>query len=364
MVPGPVACHPKVLKALAAQPLHPRDPKFIDIVRGVLQGLRHVFGAPEGQPVLFNGGGLLAMEVAVANFVDPNDHVLIINNGFFGEEFLRVTKCYSQHVESLEAPLGERVPLQDVEMKLDSQEFQVLALSHVDTGSGVKSQLQDLVATAQKRDIFTIVDAVSSVGGEPLEQTRWGIDVCFASTQKALAGPPGIALLMLSAQAMNHLSSKATPISSIYLNLQPWITSMQSYESDEIPRLVSTPASNLIAALDSALQLIREEGLAQRIQRHHQIATQLRRGLTSMGLELVPKHPDYYSNMVTTMYSPNQTLATEIVEHMIKEGVRIAPGLGKHRETLLRIGHMGTVTPADVNNTISALQRTLTKLQK
>ena len=362
MVPGPVACHPEVLKALAAQPLHPHDLDFVKMFRRVLQGLREVFRAPNGQPILFNGGGLLAMEVACANFIEPKDHILIINNGFFGEELIRVTKCYSRNVETLTVPLGDRVPLKEVQARLYSEEFQVLAVSHIDTGSGVKAQLRQLVQSAQRTDTLTIVDTVSSVGGEYLEQSRWGIDVCFASTQKAIAGPPGIALLMLSEKAMRRLDARKEPISSIYMNLKQWITSMQSYELEEVPRLVSTPASNLVAALDVALHLIQQEGLQQRIQRHQQNAQELRDGIISLGLTLVPKHPDYFSNTITTVFSPEHIAATKIAKQMLNQGVLIAPGLGQFRESLFRIGHMGNVTPADISITLAVLQQTLTTL--
>ncbi|MFW9986511.1 MAG: pyridoxal-phosphate-dependent aminotransferase family protein [Candidatus Odinarchaeota archaeon] len=362
MVPGPVACHPEVLKALAAQPLHPRDSQFVTIFRRVLQGLRGVFRAAECQPVLFNGGGLLAMEVALANFIEPKDHILIVNNGFFGEELVHVAKCYSRNVESLTAPIGERVPLEEIQVHLDSKPFQVLAVSHVDTGSGVKAQIHQLVQTAQNTDTLTIVDAVSSVGGEPLEQSQWGIDVCFASTQKAIAGPPGIALLMLSDGAMRRLDARQKPISSIYMNLKQWIRSMQSYEAEAVPRLVSTPATNLVAALSIALHLIQQEGLEQRIQRHHQNAQQLREGISSLGLKLVPKHSDYFADTITTIHSARHTTATKIVKHMLNQGVRIAPGLGQSREDLFRIGHMGNVTSKDVSVTLSALKKVLTTL--
>ncbi len=183
--------------------------------------------------------------------------------------------------------------------------------------------------------------------------------MCFASTQKALACPPGLALLMLSPRALQHLDDRTTPPSMVYQNLQLWIDSMQSYETNSVPRLVSTQATNLIAALDVALELIRKEGLEQRIQRHEQVAQHIREGVTKMGLELVPKYPEYYANTVTTTYSPNQLHASSIVEQMLKHGVRIATGLGPRLEELLRIGHMGITTLEDAKATLTVLERVL-----
>ncbi|MFX0078937.1 MAG: pyridoxal-phosphate-dependent aminotransferase family protein [Candidatus Hermodarchaeota archaeon] len=362
MVPGPVDCSSKVLKALSEQPLYPRNPQFIASFRRVLQGLREVFGASDGQPVLMNGSGLLAMEMACANFMEQDTHVVILNSGFFGDQLLRVAKCYSKNITVLEAQFGERVALDRVRKHLDSSECQVLAVSHIDTESSVKADLKDLATIAQEKGVLTIVDAVASVGGEWIEQTRWGVDVCFASTQKALACPPGLALLMLSPRALQHLKNRKTPPSTVYQNLKLWIDSMQSYETNGVPRLVSTQATNLIAALDVALELIRKEGLEQRIQRHEQIAQCIREGVTEMGLELVPKRPEYYANTVTTMYSPNQLLASSVIEQMLKNNVRIAPGLGPRREELLRIGHMGITTLTDATTTLVALKRVLKEL--
>lgn len=361
MVPGPVDCPTEVLKALSEQPLYPRDPQFIATFRRVLQGLRTVFGASDGQPILMNGGGLLAMEVACANFMESDTHVVILSNGFFGDQLQRVAKCYSKNITVLEAQFGERVALDRVRKHLTSSECQVLAVSHIDTESGVKADLKDLAAIAQEKEALTIVDAVASVGGERIEQTQWGVDVCFASTQKALACPPGLALLMLGPRALQRLKSRMTPPAMVYQNLQLWIDSMQSYE-EEKPRLVSTQATNLIAALDVALKLIKQEGLEQRIQRHEQIAAHIREGVTALGLELVPKLSEYYANTVTTMYSPDKILASSIVEQMLKNNVRIATGLGPHREELLRIGHMGITTLADATTTLAALKRVLEEI--
>ncbi len=362
MVPGPVDCPTEVLKALSEQPLYPHNPQFIASFRRVLQGLRRVFGAPDGQPVLMNGGGLLAMEVACANFMEPDTHVVILNSGFFGDQLLRVAKCYSKNITVLEAQFGERVALDRVRKHLDSSECHVLAVSHIDTESGVKADLKNLAAIAQENGVLTIVDAVASVGGERIEQTQWGVDVCFASTQKALACPPGLALLMLSPRALQHLEDRKAPPSMVYQNLQLWIDSMQSYEADGVPRLVSTQATNLIAALDVALELIRKEGLEKRIQRHEQIAQHIRDGVTNLGLELVPKHPEYYANTVTTMFSPEKILASSVVEQMLKNNVRIAMGLGPRREELLRIGHMGITTLTDATTTLAALKQALEEL--
>ena len=358
MVPGPVDCPSEVLKALSEQPLYPRNPQFIAIFQRVLQGLREVFGASDGQPVLMNGGGLLAMEVACANFMEPDTHVIILNSGFFGEQLLRVAKCYSNNVTMLEAQFGERVAHDRFRRHLDSSECQVLAVSHVDTESGVKADLKALAEIAQEKGALTIVDAVASVGGEYIRQTDWGVDVCFASTQKALACPPGLALLMLGPRALQRLNSRTTPPAMVYQNLQLWIDSMQSYE-EETPRLVSTQATNLIAALDVALKLIKQEGLEQRIQRHEQIAAHIREGVTALGLELVPKLSEYYANTVTTMYSPDKILASSVVEQMLRDNVRIATGLGPRREELLRIGHMGITTLTDATTTLAALKRVL-----
>jgi alanine-glyoxylate transaminase/serine-glyoxylate transaminase/serine-pyruvate transaminase len=362
MVPGPVDCPPEVLKTLGEQPLYPHNPQFIASFRRVLSGLREVFGAPDGQPVLMNGSGLLAMEVACANFMEPNTHVVILNSGFFGDQLLRVAKCYSNNVTMLEAQFGERVTPDKVRNHLDSSECQVLAVSHVDTESGVKADLKDLAEIAQKKGALTIVDAVASVGGEHIKQTEWGVDVCFASTQKALACPPGLALLMLGPRALQRLNSRTTPPTMVYQNLQLWIDSMQSYEKEETPRLVSTQATNLIAALDVALKLIKQEGLEQRIQRHEQIASHVREGVTALGLELVPTHSDYYANTVTTVYSPDKIRASSVVEQMLKNNVRIATGLGPRREELLRIGHMGITTLQDAITTLAALKQVLEEL--
>ncbi len=361
MVPGPVCCSSSVLQALANQPLHPMDPQYVEVFQRVFKGMRKVFGAPNGQPVLLNGGGLLALESACASLLEPNDEVLVVDNGFFGKMFTQIIKCHVRHVTVLTAPLGERVTTEKVEEKLGKGRFRVLAFSHVETSSSVKAQIKELAATAQAHGALTIVDGVSAVGGETVEQEAWGVDLYCASTQKALAAPPGLTLLMLGPQALEALENRKTPVNGFYLDLRKWVDSMRSYEEGGPPRLVSTPSTNLVMALATALNDITTEGISNRVQRHRKIAEAMRSGLVAHGLALVPKHSSFFANTVTAAYAPERTQATHLVKQIAQQGVLIAPGIGEYRNQLVRIGHMGGVTMEDVKTTLSAVGQAINR---
>ncbi len=360
MVPGPVGCRPNVLEALAAQPLHPTDPRYVEVFRRVFKGMRGVFGAPKGQPVIFNGGGLLAMEAACASLLEPDDEVLVVDNGFFGEIFIQIIKCHAKRVTVLITSFGDRVPTDKVEAELRKGRFKALAFNHVETSSGVKAQIEELAAVAQAHGALTLVDGVSAVGGEVVEQRAWGVDVYCASTQKALAAPPGLALLMLGSRALEILENRKTLIKGFYLDLRKWVDSMRSYEEGGPPRLVSTPSTNLVMALATSLDDIVTEGISNRIQRHHRIADVMRSGLVAHGFTLVPKHSSFFANTVTAAYTPEGAPASNLVKQMAQQGVLIAPGIGEYRDQLVRIGHMGGVTLEDVKTTLQAIGQTIT----
>jgi alanine-glyoxylate transaminase/serine-glyoxylate transaminase/serine-pyruvate transaminase len=322
--------------------------------------MRHVFGASKGQPVLFNGGGLLALEAACASLLEPDDEVLVINNGFFGEMFLEIIRCHAKRVTVLITAFGDRVPTAEVEAELRKGRFKALAFTHVETSSGVKAQIEELAAAAQAHGALTLVDGVSAVGGEAVEQEAWGVDVYCASTQKALAAPPGLALLMLGSQALEVLENRKPPIKGFYLDLRKWIDSMRSYEEGGRPRLVSTPSTNLVMALATALDDILAEGIGKRIERHSAIAEAMRVGILALGLSLVPKQSSFFANTVTAAYLPPKVQASRVVKQMAQQGVLIAPGIGEYREQLVRVGHMGSVTMEDTVTTLHAVRQALT----
>jgi alanine-glyoxylate transaminase/serine-glyoxylate transaminase/serine-pyruvate transaminase len=336
------------------------DPRYIEIFQRVFKGMRSVFGAPGGQPVLFNGGGLLALEAACASLLEPDDEVLVVDNGFFGEMFTQIIKCHVTRVKVLSASLGDQITTRQVEEELKKERFRVLAFSHVETSTGVRAQIKELAETAQAHGALTMVDGVSAVGGELVEQEALGVDVYCASTQKALAAPPGLALLMLGSRAVDTLERRKTPIKGFYLDLSKWVDSMRSYEDGGPPRLVSTPSTNLVQAFVCALEDIMEERVVDRVKRHATIAETMRAGLGLLGYPLVPKHPRYFANTVTAAFVPSGIQASQLVREVARLGVLVAPGIGSDRDQLIRIGHMGGVTLEDVETTLAALRQATT----
>jgi len=364
MVPGPVRCPAPVLRAMAEQPLYPHDPRFVELFCRVLEGMRLVFGAPGGRPVVFNGSGMLAMEAACASLLERGDRVLVVDNGYFGSLIARMARRYTGRVSVIRAKLGERIGVEEVRSRLERGDFRVVALSHVDTGTGVRTQLAELAKAAREQGALTLVDGVSALGGEELKQEEWGVDLYFASTQKALAAPPGLGLFMLGPRALRRLEERRSRVRSIYLDLSRWVLSMESFEDGD-PRLVSTPATNLIAALDAALRIIIEEGVERRVRRHRELAEGLRRALTEeLGLKLVPRSLDLCANTVTAFYTPEGVEAKALIEETARRGVRIARGLQREiRNRYVRIGHMGDVTARDIDRTVEALRGALASLQ-
>ncbi len=288
MIPGPVAFDPEVLRALSAPSRSHTSPEFIKTFGNVLRQLRQVCLAPSAQPIVVSGSGTLAMEMAVANLVEPGDRALVVNTGYFSDRMATILERYGAEVSHVRAPLGEAPDAAALADALERGSFKVVALTHVDTSTGVLAPVEALVKEANRRGVLSIVDGVCATAGEAFHQDDWGADVYLTASQKAVGVPPGLALLTFSQRAMKAWRSRKTPVRSVYADLAEWLPIHEAYEAGR-PSYFATPPVNLVSALEVSFRQILAEGMAARFARHVRMARAFRAAWKALGLELVPK---------------------------------------------------------------------------
>lgn len=360
MIPGPIEFEPAVLRALGEKTRSHLDPVFMKAYSRTLKNLRTVFAAPSAQPFVVAGSGTLAMEMAVANLVQPGDAALVVNTGYFSDRLATMLERHGAAVTHVRADPGAAPSVAAVEQALAGGKFKVMTVTHVDTSTAVLAPVKEYAAAAKQHGALVVVDGVCSVGGEALEMDAWGVDVAFTASQKALGAPPGLAVLLASPKAMAAWKARTKPVASMYLDFAEWLPIHEAYEAEK-PAYFATPAVNLITALDVSLAQLVAEGLGTRVLRHVMLATAMRAAFQALGLESLAK-PGLQAHTLTALYYPG-TLDAGLVKAIAAQGVVVAGGLHPQLKTkYFRVGHMGAVTAGDLVTTVGALERALASL--
>lgn len=358
MIPGPIEFEPSVLRALGEKTRGHLDPVFMKAYGRTLKRLREVFLAPTAQPFVVAGSGTLAMEMAVANLVQPGDKALVVNSGYFSDRLGLMLERHGAAVTHVRADPGAMPGTDEVERALEGGGFKVMTITHVDTSTAVLAPVKELAALARKYDVLVVVDGVCSVGGEALEMDAWGVDVTFTASQKALGAPPGLAVLLAGPRAMAAWKARTRPVASMYLDFTEWLPIHEAYEAER-PSYFATPPVNLIMALDVSLGQLVDEGMTARVQRHVQVATSMRAAWQALGLSQLPKGEAVSAHTLSAVYYPG-SIDAALVKAVAAEGVVIAGGLHPAlKAKYFRVGHMGAVSKSDLVTTVSAIERGL-----
>ena len=359
MIPGPIEFEPKVLAALGAPTTSHVAPNFIESFGNCIELMRKVWLTSTGQPIVVAGTGTFAMDMAAANLIEPNDNVLVISTGYFGERFAEISKRYGANVTILASEVGNVIALEDIEKALSAKKYKLITITHVDTSTGVLVSPKPIAELAKKYNTLSILDGVCSVAGEEIQQEAWGIDVVLTASQKAIGVPPGLALLVVSQKAMEIFKNRKIPVGNYYADFNNWLPIMQAYENRQ-PCYFGTPPVNLIAALEVSLQQIVAEGMEHRFLRHQKIATAFREAMIALGLKLLPIHKNLSANTLTAVYFPENITGSTFLCHISKNDVILAGGLlPSHKTLYFRVGHMGSVNNNDIIAVIAAIESAL-----
>ena len=356
MGPGPSAVPQRVLRALAAPTLGHLDPEYLVIMDETRQMLRQVFQTNNEMTLAISGTGSAGMEAAVCNLVEPGDEVIVCVNGVFGARMKDVAQRYGAVVHTVEAAWGQGIELEQIETALRAHpKTKIVGIVHAETSTGEHQPLEAIAKLVRSSGRLLLVDAVTSLGGVDLPVDKLGIDVCYSGTQKCLSCPPGLAPITFSSRAVDAIERRKTKVTSWYLD----VSMLRSYWSNERVYHHTAPI-NMTYALREALQIVLEEGLNARIQRHTRHHRMLRAGLEALGLEYIPQHSLTTLNAVRV---PEGVDDANVRKGLLKDyNIEIGAGLGPFKGQAWRIGLMGaSSTQANVVLVLGALERLLTE---
>src|SRR5687768_16845347 len=284
MGPGPSAVHPRVLAALAKETVGHLDPYYLEVMNGLQQMLRELFRTANPMTFAVSGTGSARMEAAVVNLIEPGDSMLVCVNGVFGGRMADVAERAGAKVTKIERPWGEVFSPDDLQPALASARPKVVGIVMAETSTGAWQPIEEISRLVHDAGAMLLVDAVTSVGGVPVEVDRWQIDAIYSGTQKCLSCPPGLSPVSFSPRAMETILARKTKVQSWYLDV-----SMLANYWGENRVYHHTGPINMTWGLYEALCLVHEEGLENCFARHMLHHRALKAGLAAIGIGYAPR---------------------------------------------------------------------------
>jgi alanine-glyoxylate transaminase/serine-glyoxylate transaminase/serine-pyruvate transaminase len=333
------------------------DPEFIQIMDGVAEMLREVFGTADAFTLPVSGTGSAGMEAALANLLEPGDVAMVVENGYFGLRLSEIASRQGAEVLTVPVEWGQTASPEAVEAELKKHSnVKLLAAVHAETSTGVLQPLKDLGKLAHDNDALFLADTVTSLGGSPINFDDIDIDFAYSATQKCLGSPPGMAPVAIGPRALEVIKNRKEKPRTWYLDLglllQYWAGGTRVYHH-------TAPMSN-IYALRESLRMVLEEGLENRFARHRKNGRALRAGLEALGLKLlVPE--DRCTYQLTSVFVPDGIEDAPLRRRLLNEyKIEIGGGLGQFGGKMWRVGLMGeSSTVPNVLALLSALETIL-----
>src|SRR3954452_16633560 len=281
--PGPSEVHPRVLAALGMPLLGHLDPEFVALMDETQNLLRYAFQTENRLTLAVSGTGSAGMEAVVVNLIEPGDKMLVCVNGVFGARMVDVAERAGAVVTAIERPYGEVFAPDEVRAAVKKVSPKVVGIVHAETSTGAWQPLEEVAEIAHESGALIAVDAVTSLGGVPVEVDAWDLDAIYSGTQKCLSCPPGLAPVSFGPRAVEVIHGRTSPIQSWYLDM----TMISRYWGSDRFYHHTAPIS-MNYALREALALVVEEGLEARFARHRTHHQALKAGLAALGLGYVP----------------------------------------------------------------------------
>ncbi|MDH6264860.1 pyridoxamine--pyruvate transaminase [Rhizobium sp. SG_E_25_P2] len=356
---GPVNCYPAVLQALGRPVLYDYDPGFLETYSRVSQKAMAAMQTSV-PPIILQGEPVLGLEAAAASVVSPDDVVLNLASGVYGDGYRYWLEPRCREYLEIRTPFNEAIDPDAVAAMLEQRpDITVVAVCHHDTPSGTINPVAAIGALVAKSRAVFIVDAVSSFGGMEILPDAVHADIFVTGPNKCLGCPPGLSLLAISAKGWEKIKSNPRAPKASILSILDW---EHAWRPDQ--PFPFTPSVAEINALEAALDLYLAEGAQVVWARHAATAAACRAGIKAMGLTLWAAREEIASPTATAVALPLGVDETALRRIMRDDyGVMISSGRGETHNKLVRIGHMGpTAQPIYALTAVAALGAALNKL--
>ena len=354
MGPGPSDVHPRVLRAMSSPLMGHLDPDFIQIMDDVKKMTQEIFITSNHLTFIVSAPASAGMETCLVNLLEPGDECIICVNGVFGGRMVEIAERCGAKVFRIDTEWGKITEVARIKKALDQvRNPKLLAIVHAETSTGVLQPLQEICEMVHDAGALLLVDAVTSFSGVPLKVDEWGIDAIYTGSQKCLSAPPGLSPVSFSERAISVLESRKTKVQSWFLDLSIvknyWEGAKRAYHH-------TAPVSSVFA-LYEALNLVLEEGLETRWERHIEVHKYLRLRLEKLGFSFLVEENHRLPNL-NAVFLPKGVDEGKLRNELLRNyHIEVGGGLGVLAGKIWRIGIMGeSCTRNHVNMLVGALE--------
>lgn len=343
---GPVQSGPEVLEVGAQQVPYFRTPEFSQIMLENEALMLKFSKAPKNARAVFlTGSGTAAMEAAVMNVFTPREKVLLVNGGGFGQRFHELCEIHEIPFEEILLDTGKALTEEHL-MPYDNKGFTAFLVNIHETSTGVHYN-GDLIADFCRRNgLLLVVDAISSFLADDFPMDAWGVDVMITGSQKALACPPGVSILVLSEQAVERIHNNR--VRSMYFDLKGALSNGLRGQTP------FTPAVGTLLQIHARLKALESAGgVEQETGRIAALAEDFRSRIGHLPLDICSES---LSNAVTPLMTRNCSAHELFLTLKDEYGIWVCPNGGAMKDKIFRVGHIGALTKEDHNVLIHALE--------
>jgi aspartate aminotransferase-like enzyme len=357
MIPGPTPVPERVLQAMAKHPIGHRTKEFSAIVEEVTADLKWLHQTT-GDVLVVAASGTGAMEAGIINFLSAGDRVIACENGKFGDRWIKVARAYGLAVDEVRAEWGTPLDPEVIREKLEAdpeKKIKAVILTHSETSTGVLNDLETINRHVKAHgEALIMVDAVTSLGASNVPMDEWQLDVVASGSQKGYMIPPGLGFVAVGPKAWQAYETATLP--KFYFDLGP-------YRKNAVKNLTPfTPPVNLFVALQTALRMMKQEGLEAIFARHERLKDTARAGIKALGLPLLA--PDSHASTTATAVIPPESIPAEEIRKILSQrfDISIAGGQDHLKGKIFRIGHLGFISDRDLLTVLAAIDAALKEL--
>ena len=343
---GPVQSSDAVRAIGAEQVPYFRTSEFSEVMLENERLVKKFSKASDQSKVVFiTGSGSASMETAIMNTLTPKDKALVVNGGSFGHRFVELLELH--HVPYTEIQLEHGKTLRAEHLApFEGKGYTVFLVNKHETSTGVHYDMDLISQFCKRNNLFLIADCISSFLADPFDMQELGVDIMLTGSQKALACPPGVSIMVLSPRAIERVNN--TKCVCQYLDLQ---LALKNMERGQTPW---TPAVGILLQIHARLREIDANGgVDGEVSRISSLAKYFREGIKGLPFEIVSES---LSNAVTPLH-PTTASAYEIFLKLKDEyGIWICPNGGEMKDSIFRVGHIGALTFEDYDKLIAAFR--------
>lgn len=343
---GPVMSDEEVRKIGGEQVPYFRTPEFSAVMLENEKLMKKFAKAGEDARVVFiTGSGTASMEAAVMNVFDETDKVLVVNGGSFGHRFVELCQIHDVPYEEITLETGKALTKEQLDA-YDGKGFTGFLVNVHETSTGVHYDINMISEFCKKNGIFLVVDAISSFLADEFDMAELGVQVMITGSQKALACPPGVSVIVLSGEAVQRVESRN--VKCMYLNLK---SALKNGERGQTP---FTPAVGTLRQINARLKEIEAAGgVESETQKIAALAQDFREKIKDLPFEIVS---DSMSNAVTPLRPLNVSAYQVFTTLKDEYGIWVCPNGGELADKIFRVGHIGALTKEDNTTLVNALR--------